>query len=144
MLKNRLPHRLFGTLEPYTQSEILEVAGYGQQLEQYKSDYYAVQTAARKWEEHLMSKIGAVVKVRFPAGWAIYAKYAILRFGGNTPKQIVDQGNFLNYDITWDDAERVFQEISSDNDEVQTAKEVFTNMSKVVEEANTVALASLH
>jgi hypothetical protein len=40
--------------------------------------------------------------------------YVISRYGGNSQSQIMAQGNYLNYDITWDDCERTYQELLQD------------------------------
>jgi hypothetical protein len=41
-------------------------------------------------------------------------RYVILRSTGNSQDQIKAWGSFLDYDITWEDAERVFAELSKD------------------------------
>ncbi len=56
-----------------------------------------------------------MVKVSVRAGWKIYLKYTVMRFRGASKEAVVAGGNFLNYDITWDDAERVFLELSRDS-----------------------------
>lgn len=52
--------------------------------------------------------------MRFPVAWHIYLKYAIMRFAGASEADIIGWGNFLNYGITWEDAERVFKMLSND------------------------------
>jgi hypothetical protein len=59
-----------------------------------------------------MARIGQMVQVRFSAGWQIYLQYVLMRLGGRSKEAIIAGGDFLNYDITWDDAERVFTELS--------------------------------
>ena len=51
--------------------------------------------------------------MRFRQAWgAIYFRYFLLRSGGLTQQQIIDGGSFLNWGITWDEAERVFNELT--------------------------------
>jgi hypothetical protein len=56
--------------------------------------------------------MGKIVTVRFRDGWLIYFQYYLLRSAGHTQQQIMDGGNFLNYGITWENAEHAFTELS--------------------------------
>ena len=141
MMKNKLPSRLFGALEHYNKSEIMGVPGSGEMLYQFKEDYYDFQSEASKWEDDLTTKIGQKVTVRFRQAWQIYLRYVILRFDGQTEQSIIGQGNFLNYGITWDDAERVFLELSNDPSFVQETSKVFASFKKASEEATKIASA---
>jgi pimeloyl-ACP methyl ester carboxylesterase len=114
LLRNKLPHRMFGILARYDRSKILGVPHGGEALYQFKTIYYDFQSKATEWEENVISKIGQTVAVRFRQGWVIYLRYFVLRIFGNSKEQVTAQGDFLNYDITWDDAERVFTEVSGD------------------------------
>lgn len=48
-----------------------------------------------------------------------------MRFGGASRDQIVSWGEFLNYSITWDDAERVFTRLSIDQAVSSAVSELF-------------------
>jgi pimeloyl-ACP methyl ester carboxylesterase len=108
MLRNRLPLRLFDLLASYDERDIRAVPT----LHKYFTDYYEFREQATVLEDQTMQHISKTVKVRFPAGWAIYLQYTIMRFGGRSKQDIISGGDFLNYDITWDDAERLFEELS--------------------------------
>jgi pimeloyl-ACP methyl ester carboxylesterase len=113
-MTSKLPLRLFGVLGQYDKTEILGVPHSGQALFQFKQDYYHFQSDTAQWENNLLTRIGEIVAVRFRQGWQIYLRYVILRAAGQSKAAITAQGNFLNYDITWDDAERVFGELMND------------------------------
>src|SRR5437867_2864065 len=57
--------------------------------------------------------------VRFRAGWKIYVQYAFMRLTGISRADIEAAGDFLNYGITWDDAERVSTLLHSDPDVIE-------------------------
>ncbi len=115
MLINKVPRRMFELLMQYEEKDVVEVPGIGQALYQHLTSYYRFREEALRIEDELMSRIGAMVTVSFKAGWQIYLKYAVRRFSGTSKEAVVASGNFLNYDITWDDAERVFLELSRDS-----------------------------
>lgn len=84
----------------------------------------------------MLSRIGGTVTVRFRQAWSIYLKYAILRFGGMSREDVIAGGNFLNFDITWDDAERVFGELSSDKLISRRFADIFAEHESFIETAN--------
>jgi hypothetical protein len=139
LLNYKLPHRIFDVLAHYNKSEILAVPDRGEMLDQFKLDYYDFEIRARAWEEELTTKIGTKVAVRFRAGWLIYLQYVILRDFGNSKDKIIAQGNFLNFDITWEDAERVFNEVSSDQLVAQGTSDLKASWEKVLHEAMRLA-----
>src|SRR5262249_29306011 len=61
-----------------------------------------------------MLKIGKLSAPRFRAAWAIHFRYTMMRLGGISQDEIIAGGNFLNYGITCDTAERVFTTLSED------------------------------
>jgi hypothetical protein len=138
MLVNRLPHRIFGVLERYNRSEIIGLPRIGEILYQYKTDYYTFQSRTEQWEEHLTTNIGRRVTVRFRQAWQIYLRYVILRTSGHTKEAIIGGGNFLNFDITWDDAERVFSELSSDPPVKEETENIQLLLKKVLEGADQI------
>jgi len=120
LLLNRLPQRIFDVLLTYEQRDVEEVHGIGHALQDHLKNYYDFRQRALAIEEQMFLKIGKIVSVRFPAGWRIYLKYSIMRFAGASQEEIISWGNFLNYSISWEDAERVFQLLRDDSDIVST------------------------
>lgn len=114
ILADRLPCRLFDLLMLYEENDIKEVPGIGAALHDHLTTYYQFRQDAIKAESDLLYSIGQIVAVRFTAGWQIYLRYVMMRFGGAPKETIISWGNFLNYGITWDDAERVFSQLSAD------------------------------
>ena len=111
-LVDQLPLRLFELLMQYEEQDIKEVPGIGADLCAYLAAYYEFRKEALQLEQNMLIAIGQMVSVRFPQGWHIYMKYVLCRFGGASKEAIISWGSFLNYSITWDDAERVFVELS--------------------------------
>jgi hypothetical protein len=112
---NKLPHRLFIILNKYYKETLKSVPKVGEELFKYKKTYSNFESGEYDFENEATIQIGKIVSVRFrQAWWAIYFRYFLLRSGGLTQQQIIDGGDFLNYSITWDDAERVFNELTKD------------------------------
>jgi hypothetical protein len=61
----------------------------------------------------VIDQIGTIVSVRFRQAWNIYFTYFLLR-QSNSQQQIENTGNFLNYSITWEDAEHVYTTLMTD------------------------------
>jgi len=120
------PLILFDTLIRYDQDVLKSVPNSGPMLHDFVERYYKFQTDEGQLESELLGHIGRMVRVRFTAGWQIYLRYTLLRFSGLSKDQIISQGTFLNYDITWDDAERLYTQISSDHDTVEKVKHLFS------------------
>lgn len=114
IVPDKTPIRLFELLLQHDEQTIRETPTIGTALHRHLSDYYGFRQRLGQFENALVANIGRRVLVQFRAGWLIYHKYAIMRFAGLSREQVVSRGDFLNYDITWDDAERVFQELCSD------------------------------
>jgi hypothetical protein len=111
---NQLPRRLFDLLITYDERDVGEVPGIGPALQDYLKTYYGFRQEALARENQLFLRIGKMVAVRFAEGWRIYLKYVIMRFAGASQEAIIGCGDFLNYDITWEDAERVFKQLNDD------------------------------
>ena len=62
-------------------------------------------------------------------------RYVILRGAGMSKEQIIAGGNFLNYGITWDEAERVFTQLSGEPTVAHETSEVFSLLDKMAEQA---------
>jgi hypothetical protein len=114
MLVNKIPCRMFELLMRYEEQDVVEVPRIGPALHQHLVSYYRFRQDALRIQEELVPRIGGMVTVQFRAGWQIYLKYVLMRFSGASKEAVVARGDFLNYDITWDDAERVFGALSQD------------------------------
>jgi hypothetical protein len=114
MLVDKIPRRMFELLMRHEEQDVLEVPSIGPALHQHLLGYYQFRREALRIEEELVSRIGKMVTVQFRAGWQIYVKYVLMRFSGASKNTIIAGGNFLNYDITWEDAERVFDILARD------------------------------
>lgn len=141
MLINKLPGRLFDLLYAYDDNAILNVPNVGALLRDHKIAYYSFRQGVSKLEDSLMLRVGEKVQVRFRQAWRIYLQYLLARFGGNSKEQIIAHGNFLNYDITWDDCERLFEDLSKDQSLSKALSDAFTLHSSLAEGVNKIASA---
>jgi len=131
MLTDKLPYRLFQVLMTYDDTDVANAPIIGEKLNTYLNDYYQFRQKILKLEPDLTNRIGATVKVRFRQAWRIYLKYLIMRFAGQSKDDIPASGNFLNYGITWDDAERVYLELAADEAITREFSEVFSAHGKL-------------
>lgn len=137
--KNTMPHQLFVVLSKYYKETIISVPNYGEALFAYKQQYYEYEKKEYDFESDAVTQIGHIVTVRFRQAWLIYLRYFFLRSAGLTQQQIVDGGDFLNYSITWDDAERVVSEIGAKYPAVsQNMKETFSLQANVLAAATNI------
>ena len=113
LYNDKRPEMLFNLLSSYNQDDINSVRTYGHVLSKFKINYYNYQEQQYILEQMLVLKIGTMVSVRFRKGLEIYLNYFLLRLT-NPQQTIISEGNFLDYDITWNDAERVYAQLSSD------------------------------
>ena len=125
MALNKLPCRLFELLMRYEENDIREVPEIGSALHNHLTAYYRFRQETLRLEDDLVSRIGRIVEVRFRTAWQIYYRYVIMRFGGMSKEAIIARGDFLNYGITWDEAERVFAELSSEESVSSSVAELF-------------------
>jgi len=114
LLTDQTPRKLFNVLVLYDENAVGAVPGSGPVLRDFLHKYYQFERNTAQLENELLTRIGSMVPVRFREGWTIYLRYAILRFGGMSKDQVIAGGNFLNFDITWDDSERVYGQLLSD------------------------------
>jgi hypothetical protein len=114
LLTDKLPWRLFDLLVGYEENDIMEVPQIGLALHDHLKEYYQFRQDALRTEGDLLLRIGQMVGVRLPQAWRIFLRYAMLRFAGASQETITGWGDFLNYGITWDDAERVFLQLSNE------------------------------
>jgi hypothetical protein len=101
-------------LREHNPETLRTVPDIGGTLAEVQSAYYEFKRLAIAALELMMERVGANVGVRFPQAWRIYVRYAFMRIGGATREAIERGGNFLNYGITWDDAERVAGSLQND------------------------------
>jgi len=111
---DKSPTRLFELASGYYRETIRAVPTVGEQLYTFKTEFYQFRESETATEQAVLNRIGGMVEVRFPAGWAMYLRYFVMRAGGLSQKQIEGFGNFLNYSITWDETERVYAELAKD------------------------------
>jgi hypothetical protein len=114
LFANHLPRRFFDLLIKYDEGVVQELPGIGHDLHKYLTAYYAFRTRLSELENRLLLATGKLARSELPAAWRIYLRYVLMRFAGASPEDISSWGNFLNYGITWADAERVFAELSKD------------------------------
>jgi hypothetical protein len=134
MLVDKLPRKLFELLLDYTEKDIKEVPVIGEKLLEHLLDYYAFRNEASAIENELISVVGQMVGVPFRAAWQIYVKYAIYRFAGNSMETVKSWGDFLNFGITWEDAEKVFSKLINDKSTAARTNRVFEMHSNLVQE----------
>lgn len=141
LLSNRLPGQMFELLMKYDEQDILNVPKVGGQLHEYKKRYYQFREVALDMENGLLLQIGEMVQVRFKSAWYIYLRYAVMRFAGQSKESIIAAGDFLNYDITWDETERVFMKLSSDPANPARISEWFSLHISLAQDANKIGSA---
>jgi len=115
LLTDQRPRKLFDVLVNVDEQAIVKLPGDGNRLRRFLRDYYQFSTDSAAFEADALDRVGGMVAVRFSQGWRLYLRYALLRFGGMSRDEVSSGGNFLNFDITWDDAERVFGKLSADD-----------------------------
>jgi hypothetical protein len=140
-MRDKLPRHLFDLLSGYNDIAILGVPNVGDALRQHKMAYSSFRQKARKLEDSLTPRIGEMVAVRFPVAWKIYLKYIVMRFGGVSRSEIVKAGTFLNFDITWDDCERIYTQLSKDESVSRNFAETFKTYDSLVEGVTKIASA---
>lgn len=117
---NTMPRRLFDLIMPYSEQVIMEVPKIGNALHSHKTSYYQFREKALNLEARLITRIaqmtrsGQTVQLNDSVAWRMYLQYAIMRFQGHSKESIIATGFRLNFDITWDDTERVFVQLSNE------------------------------
>ena len=124
--EDQMPRRLFDLLMAHDEKLVKEIPKIGPALSGHLTAYYAHRQKLSRVEEDLITKAGTLCGARFRRAWIIVYEYCIMRFGKMSQNDIVKQGDFLNYGITWDSAEHVFNALEKDG--------VFTDLSAVSEE----------
>jgi hypothetical protein len=114
LLVDTLPRRLFDALVRYDEVDVNETPDIGDALRRHVSRYYSFREKALRLEAEMMDRIGDLAISRLLPAWRIYLKYAELRFCGMSQEGIERGPSFLNWGITWDEAERVYSILASD------------------------------
>jgi hypothetical protein len=114
LVVDTVPRRLFELLLTYRDEDISETPLIGPLLLKHRDSYYAFRQRTLKAEAATLASINPKVECRFRQAWKIYLRYLLLRLAGMTHDAIRSGGDFLNYGITWDDAERVFTELNDE------------------------------
>lgn len=140
LASNKLPRRLFDLLMTYEERDVCEVPGIGKALQGHLKTYYSFRQKALALENQLLLRIGRIVRVRFAEGWRIYLRYVIMRFAGATQETIVGWGDFLNYDITWESAERAFKQLNEDGQLSSAMQSMFQTHGRLCETVGVLAL----
>jgi hypothetical protein len=78
------------------------------------ADYYRFREGAAGVEQVLMQKLPALWDPPLPGALKIHAQYSVLRFSGMSPANLRSGVSFLNFGITWDRAEKVFEQLAAD------------------------------
>ena len=113
-LVDQTPRRLFDLLMKYDEADVTEVPGIGQTLRDHMVAYHSFRQAATSAEQELMQKLPALWDPPLPGALSIHARYSVLRFAGMSPGELSSGVNFLNFGITWDRAEKVFEQLAAD------------------------------
>jgi len=108
------PRRLFELLMRYEEKDIGAVPRIGEKLHEHFVLYHKFRQSARQFDVDLLTKI-INGQDWFLAAWRIHQRYVMFRLLGASQEQIIAWGNFLNYSITWDSAEKVFERVSGDS-----------------------------
>jgi hypothetical protein len=108
MLIDKLPQSIFTFLLTFELREVSEVPRIGKKLIHFLEEYDAFRGLAKNNETQLITKIGNIETCRYRASWVIHFKYSVMRYAGMSIEDIQNQGEFLNYGITWESAEKVF------------------------------------
>jgi hypothetical protein len=124
MFRDALPRRLFDLLMQYSESDVIEVPGIGKTLHKHMHAYYQFREAASSCDEAVASNRG-LWKPPLAGAVQIHLQYSIMRFGGNSKEEISSGPYFLNFGITWESAEKIFEQLSEDAALCSLVTEVF-------------------
>lgn len=107
------PFALLEVLSRYYKDTIESVPKVGLDLFSFKKMYYDFNISEQKFEDNALNEIGLLAESKIRAAWVIQFKYFMLRSSGISASDIQAYGNFLNFGITWDSAERGYQALST-------------------------------
>lgn len=133
MFQNKLPQNIFYLLISYELNSLKEVPKIGSNLKDYLHSYDSFIGKLLKNENILITQIGKYEKSKFRESWIIHYKYSIMRFNDITSSDIQNHGSFLNYGITWESAERVFQCLLQDKTLETLIRPINTEYDKLID-----------
>jgi hypothetical protein len=76
--------------------------------------YHGFRQATTTVESDLTQRLPALWNPPLPGALNVHARYCVLRFAGMSADELSAGVSFLNYGITWDRAEKVFQQLAAD------------------------------
>lgn len=146
MLFNKLPYRLFNLLMRYEEEDIREMPGIGKNLEKHVQRYYQFRQQALAFENELMLRAGAIVGDCFNSRtvWQMYCGYALPRFFGITREEIISWGNSLNYGVTWESTEKVYEQLSQQSALISRVEELKGMVASMNESISALGDEPLH
>src|SRR5439155_3614448 len=97
----------------YEEKDIAAVPHIGGKLREHFTLYHEFRQLALQFDNDLLTKI-IDGQDWFLAAWQIYQRYTMFRLLGASKEEIIAWGNFLNYGITWETAEKIFERVPSD------------------------------
>jgi hypothetical protein len=97
---DQTPRKLFDVLMRYDEGEIGRIPETGALLQDFLRKFYQFEKEAVRFEGELLNRIGGTVTVRFRQAWAIYLKYAILRFSGMSREEVIAGGFGASENLT--------------------------------------------
>jgi hypothetical protein len=114
LLTDQMPRRLFELLMQYDERDVLEVPEIGLCLHEHMTAYHSFRQSFTAVATDLMQRLPSLWNPPLPGALNIHARYCVLRFAGVSADELSAGVNFLNYGITWDRAEKVFQQLATD------------------------------
>ena len=116
LLTNQLPRRLFDLLLNYSEEDIKEVPLLGDLLLNHLLKYYKFRNTTIDMEQDVLTTINTLGGGQFIQSWKIHLQYILIRLGGTDKDDIRKGHNFLNYGISWDSAESLYERIITETD----------------------------
>lgn len=144
MLTRPLHREIYYYISEIDDDELTQIPTIGKTLHNLKEHYYNLCLALNSLTEQCKEKIGTqtINEFQFIHGWTIYFKYFMLRGFGNTAERAKMQIS-TNYDITYEDCERVFnmlrntEEIANEVDGISSQwNEINKLITRLTEEIN--------
>jgi hypothetical protein len=114
LLTDQMPRRLFELLMQYDEQDVVEMREIGLRLHEHMAAYHGFRQSITALETDLMQRLPSLWNPPLPGALNIHARYCALRFAGMTAEELRSGVNFLNYEITWDRAEKVFEQLATD------------------------------
>lgn len=111
--RSKAPRALYLLLARYNFNTIESVDG-GTNLNQFEAQYYEFETHAPAFEERALQRIGSLVPQHTPYAWATFYHYCISRAAAFTPEQVSSINGEMNFGISPDSAETLYQKIKLD------------------------------